>query len=137
MRSSLRIPVVLATSLAAAMPPVAALASEMEAGVAVAEITPPVGWRMSGYFHQRPSTGTHDPLQAKVIVLRQGSRRAALVFCDLIGVPLDLSRRARLLAEQQTRIPAPNILIAATHSHTGPLYFGTLREEFHNRLWDS
>ncbi len=127
------IPVVLATSLAAAPAPAAARASEMEAGVAVVEITPPVGWRMSGYFHQRPSTGTHDPLQAKAIVLRQGSRRAALVFCDLIGVPLDLSRRARLLAEQQTRIPAPNILISATHSHTGPLYFGTLREEFHNR----
>lgn len=133
MRSSLCIPVVLGTSLAAAMAPAAARAAEMEAGVAVADITPPVGWRMSGYFHERPSTGTHDPLQAKAIVLRQGSRRAALVFCDLIGVPLDLSRRARLLAERQTRIPAPNILIAATHSHTGPLYFGTLREEFHNR----
>ncbi|MHC4176060.1 MAG: neutral/alkaline non-lysosomal ceramidase N-terminal domain-containing protein [Planctomycetota bacterium] len=133
MKAVLCFPVVLAASLVAAVAPAADSAAEMEAGIAVADITPPVGWRLSGYFYERPSTDTHDPLQAKAIVLRQGGRRAALVFCDLIGVPLDLSRKARLLADEQTGIPAPNILIAATHTHTSPLYFGTLREEFHNR----
>ena len=133
MRSNSCIPVVLAASLAAAIAPAVASAAGIEAGVAVVDITPPVGWRMSGYFYERPSTSTHDPLQAKAVVLRQDGRRAALVLCDLIGLPLDVSRRARLAAEQQTGIPAPNILVAATHTHTGPLYFGTLRGQFHNR----
>jgi len=63
----------------------------LEVGLAVVDITPPVGYRMSGYFRERASTGTHDPLKAKVVVLRQGDCRAALVFCDLIGLPFELS----------------------------------------------
>jgi hypothetical protein len=103
-------------------------ADALSAGVAVADITPPVGYRMAGYFSERLSTGTRDPLHAKALVLRQGGERAALVFCDLIGVPLEVSSRARREAAEKTGIPASNILIAATHAHTGPLYFGAMRE---------
>jgi neutral ceramidase len=54
-----------------------------------------------------------------------------LVFCDIIGLSLEVSSRARKIAAKRTGIPAENILIAATHSHTGPLYFGALRKHFH------
>ena len=110
-----------------------ARAGELSAGVAVVDITPPVGYRMSGYFSERLNTGKHDPLHAKALVLKQGDVQAALVFCDLIGVSLEVSTEARRLAAKQTNIPAQNILIAATHSHTGPLYFGALRKHFHER----
>ena len=110
-----------------------ASAEEMEAGVAVVDITPPLGYRMSGYFYERPATGVRDPLMAKAIVLQQGDRRAALVFCDVIAISLEVSARARRLIQQKTGIPSPHVLIAATHSHTGPLYFGTLRKHFHDR----
>ncbi len=106
--------------------------SELTAGLAVTDITPPVGYRMSGYFSERLSTGTSNPLLAKAIVLRQGDERAALVFCDIIGLSLDVSSRARRQAAKKIGIPAANILIAATHSHTGPLYFGALRKHFHD-----
>jgi len=105
---------------------------ELTAGLAVTDITPPVGYRMSGYFRERLSTGTSNPLCAKAIVLRQGSESAALVFCDIIGLSLDVSSRVRRQAAKKTGIPAANILIAATHSHTGPLYFGALRKHLHN-----
>jgi len=107
--------------------------AEMKAGVAVVDITPPVPYRMSGYFSERLSTGVHDPLKAKAIVFRQGDCRAALVFCDIIGISPDVCRRTRRLAEEKTGIPAANIAIVATHSHTGPLYFGALREHFHRK----
>ncbi len=108
-----------------------AAASQLEAGVAVVDITPPVGYRMSGYFHERCSTGVHDPLKAKAIVLEQGGRRAALVFVDLIGVTRGVVSDARKQATEATGIPSSNILVAATHSHTGPLYFGPLRDHWH------
>jgi hypothetical protein len=108
-------------------------AAELRAGVAVADITAPRGCRMSGYFYERFNTGTHDPLQARALVLRQGDEQAALVFCDLIGMSRDVSGRARELAAKKTGIPASNIVIAATHSHTGPLYMGALRQYFHDR----
>jgi neutral ceramidase len=105
----------------------------LSVGVAVMDITPPKGFRMSGYFYERFNTGTHDPLQAKALVLRQGNEQAALVFCDLIGISLEVSRRARKLASEVTGILEANMLIAATHSHTGPLYAGALRNYFHDR----
>jgi hypothetical protein len=105
----------------------------INAGVAVADITPPIGYRMEGYFSERPSTGTHDPLQAKAIVLRQGDEQAALVVCDLCALDAAVTGPARAQAEQKTGIPASHILIAATHTHTGPLYFNALREHFHKK----
>lgn len=109
------------------------LAADLQAGVAVVDITPLLGYRMAGYFRERLNTGTHDPLQAKALVLRQGDDHAALVFCDLVGISRDVSERARKLAAKKTGIPAANILIAATHSHTGPLYAGALRQYFHDQ----
>ena len=106
--------------------------TELRAGVAVIDITPPIGYRMSGYFYERLSTGIKNPLHAKAIVLRQQSQSAALVFCDLIGLSRDVTSRARKQASEKTGIPPENILIAATHSHTGPLYFGALRKHFHD-----
>ncbi len=118
----------MAMALPASLP-----AAELQAGIAVVDITPPKGYRMSGYFYERFNTGTHDALQAKALVLRQSDEQAALVFCDLIGISRDVSSRARALAAKKTGIPAANIAIAATHSHTGPLYMGALRQYFHDR----
>ena len=101
-------------------------------GIAGGGIKAPPGEPLSGYFSERLNTGTHDPLQAKAIVFRQGKTQAALVFCDLIGLSLDVSRRAREQAAQRTGIPAANILVHGTHSHTGPLYDGALRKHFHD-----
>jgi len=118
-----------AAALAAAP---AALSDVLKAGIAVVDITPPLGYRMSGYFNERLSTGVSNPLRAKAVVLKQGGERAAMVFCDIIGISHDVSSRARSQAAERTGIPAENVLIAATHSHTGPLYFGALRKHFHD-----
>jgi sugar phosphate isomerase/epimerase len=106
--------------------------AKLTAGIAVIDINPPIGYRMSGYFRERLSTGILNPLHAKAIVLRQGQESAALVFCDIIGLSPDVSSRARTQAAEKTGIPSANILIAATHTHTGPLYFGALRKHLHD-----
>jgi hypothetical protein len=110
-----------------------AKADELSAGAIVVDITPPVGYRMCGYFSERLSTGTKDPLLAKALVLRQGKTQAAIVCCDLIGVPRRVALKARQRASEKTGIPAANIAITGTHSHTGPLFFGALRHFFHER----
>ena len=106
-------------------------AEALQAGAAEIDITPPAGYRLAGYFNERLSTGVHDPLHAKAIILQQGSRQIALVSCDLVGVPLRVSTHARARASQRTGIPVSNIVICATHSHTGPLYEGALRDYLH------
>jgi hypothetical protein len=116
------------------------LEASLQAGAAEIDITPPVGVRMAGYFNERLATGTHDPLHAKALVLRQGAEpipfghRAetiAFVSCDLLGIPLEVTTKARDQASQRTGIPRQNIVICATHSHTGPLFEGALRDYLH------
>ena len=129
----IRIPFFLAAvTLFALSPYRTAVGEEFSAGAAVVDITPPVGYRMCGYFSERLSTGVKDPLLAKALVLRQGDLQAAIVCCDLIGVPRGIALRARKAASEKTGIPAANIAITGTHSHTGPLFFGALRNFFHD-----
>lgn len=107
------------------------VSNDLRAGVAEIDITPPVGHRMAGYFDERFATGIHDPLRAKGIVLQQGDKQIAMVFCDLVGISLHVSTNARAQASAITGIPVANILISATHSHTGPLFDDTRRNYFH------
>jgi len=111
--------------------PATAGPDSLQVGMAEIDITPPIGYRMAGYFDERLSTGMHDPLKAKAIVLRQGGQQAALVFCDLVGPSLNVTRKARAQASSATGIPFTNIVIAATHSHTGPLFDDVRRDDFH------
>ena len=127
----MRLGVLSAEFLLVSASPIAA--AELKVGVAEVDITSPPGYRMSGYFNERLNTGVHDPLKAKALYLEQGDVRAALVFCDLIGMPGEITAKARELAQQQADVPGANILIAATHSHTGPLFSGVLRDFFHKR----
>lgn len=105
-------------------------AEPFAAGAAVVDITPPLGYRMAGYYSERRNTGTHDPLLAKAIVLAQGGVKAALVECDIVSMPAEVSSQARAAAEKATGIPVKHISVAATHSHTGPLFSGPLA-----KLW--
>jgi neutral ceramidase len=103
----------------------------LEVGLAVREITPPVGYRLAGYYYERLSTGVHDPLYAKAIVFKQGSTRFALVECDLCQTATEVVEPARRAIERTTGIPADHVCIASTHTHTGPDYFGPLAEHLH------
>jgi Neutral/alkaline non-lysosomal ceramidase, N-terminal len=102
----------------------AAQETQFQVGLAEIDITPPVGYRMDGYFYERLNTGQRDPLKAKAVVFQQGATRAALVVSDLLGMPQSMSSEVRALAAKRTGIPAPNIAITATHTHTGPLFAG-------------
>jgi neutral ceramidase len=94
------------------------------AGLAERDITPPIGYRLDGYFNERLATGTKDPLRAKAVVFAQGDARFALVVADLLGMPRSMSNDVRARAAALTGIPADHIAITATHTHTGPLFAG-------------
>jgi hypothetical protein len=97
--------------------------AELEAGVARVDITPPPGLPMYGYFtriqNHQLSTGTLDPLYARVLVLAVGEKRMALVALDL-GRTFGKS----LLDELQQRAREQNgisfLVVTASHTHAGP-----------------
>ncbi len=94
------------------------------AGASSVNITPPLA-----YPHYRgESTGAHDSLYAKALVIKQGDMTVALVICDLLWVERSLSSSARLQISEKTGIPYSNIIIAGTHTHNGPAYHPNIRE---------
>jgi hypothetical protein len=99
---------------------VAALA----AGTSEVKITPPDGTPMAGYYFERGSTGVHDDLWAKALAIEAGGRRAALVSCDLINLTRGVVEASKRLIERQTGLKPHEVMISATHAHTGPVIAG-------------
>lgn len=95
-------------------------AAEMRVGVAAADITPPLGIPLAGYYHERGADGVLDPLFSKALVVEQNGARAAFVTLDLIGLTRWITDQARAQIEQATGIPGDHVMISATHAHTGP-----------------
>src|SRR5512133_3108850 len=94
----------------------------LRAGAAAVDISPRDSQFLYGYPHvARFSTGIHDPLFATALFLTDG--RTALMFIsnDIIFVGKASAQRARRLIEEKTGIPAGNIMITATHTHSGPI----------------
>ena len=100
--------------------------SELLVGVAETDITPPVGFPMAGYFHERLAEGQIDSLKARCVVFKSEDQQAALVVCDLIASAADFTIEVRKRASGKTGIPASNIIVSATHSHTAPDYTKSL-----------
>lgn len=95
--------------------------SWLRAGAATVPINPPNGIPLAGYYFERGSQGVLDDIYAKAAVLDDGKKVVALVVCDLISLPRPTVVDARELIESQTGIPGSNVMISATHSHTGPV----------------
>lgn len=94
--------------------------AEVRVGAAEADITPPLGIPMAGYYHERGADGVLDPLHSKALVIEAGTNRAALVVVDLIGVTRAVTDSARAEIRKSTGIEPDHVMISATHAHTGP-----------------
>jgi len=100
------------------------------AGAAAADITPNDSQFLFGYpFVERYSTGVHDRLLSSALFLSDGETPLLLVANDAVFLGRDMASRARNRIEEQTGIPAANMIVSATHTHSGPLTVDTLGSE--------
>jgi hypothetical protein len=101
------------------------------AGVAEGKITPPVGTHLEGFeARPGPSTGIHDDLFVRALVVSRNNTVIALVEADLVVVSKEAVTSIRNEASKQTAIPPEHILISATHTHGGPGLKGNYGEFF-------
>ncbi|MFH1476977.1 MAG: neutral/alkaline non-lysosomal ceramidase N-terminal domain-containing protein [Verrucomicrobiota bacterium] len=95
----------------------------MQAGLARIEITPSGPIRMEGMLRAHDSTGVHDPIFAKALVLANGPQTVdafAIVALDVCAMSAEICRTIRTLTEKRTGIPFDRIIVAAKHNHSGP-----------------
>ena len=95
-----------------------AQSEQLQVGVGHRVITPnPLLPVSGGMGPTSPATEKRGELEARAIVFRSGQTTVAFVALDLLGFPSVLCDRVR---SQTPRIPAANILIGSTHTHSAP-----------------
>jgi len=95
--------------------------SQLIAGAARANITPPVGMLMSGYAARKtPAVGIHDELHTVALYLTDGTTEAALITADLIDTDAGGTARVREACNAASGVPAENVLVNCSHTHGGP-----------------
>ncbi len=96
---------------------------ELRVGVSYQSITPKIGTFIAGDKNNRRFTTVHDSLYVKAMVLSDSKNTMAIVVFDCIGMLHPTLVEIR--KEVSSRIPtsefdASNIVMASTHTHSGP-----------------
>lgn len=94
-------------------------------GTAETDITPLLGVSLAGHFEDRKASEIDAPLKSKAVVLDNGKSVVAIVALDLISIPAGEVEKIRTLAANVTEISPDQILVACTHTHTGPATRGS------------
>jgi len=103
---------------------------KLVAGAAAVEITPKDSQFLFGYPHvERYSTGVHDPLMSSSLYVSDGATQAMFIANDIIFIPKQMAENLRQRIELKTSIPAANIMVTGTHTHSGPITVDYLSNE--------
>lgn len=95
--------------------------AQYRVGAGRADITPEVGVPLGGYGARHGvSDRVAAPLCCTAFVFDDGSTRACLVTCDLLYVTADIVEAVRREISTRIGIPPGAVLLAATHTHSGP-----------------
>lgn len=93
----------------------------MKIGLAEVNVTPPLGMQIPGYGpKERHATEIKDELFAKAMVIESGDTSLAFIVIDIISLDQDSSDRIRNRVQDYTGIPAGQVMVSCTHTHTGP-----------------
>ncbi|HRP30802.1 MAG TPA: neutral/alkaline non-lysosomal ceramidase N-terminal domain-containing protein [Agriterribacter sp.] len=121
------LPVVLVCFIAGALSAQSKKAERLLVGAAEAVVNPPNGSFLAGYDQNRRSTGIHDNLFAKAVVVANRYNAVALVTIDCIGLPFPVLQQIRDAVELRLPphvFPAGQIVVSSTHTHAGPDVIG-------------
>ena len=97
--------------------------SELKAGFARVDITPPLGTTLAGYPQTRYADGVRDPLTATAVVFDDGEKRAVVMSVDHLGLNMARTEVMRPIIAEAAGTVADGIHICCTHTHLAPLTY--------------
>jgi len=93
----------------------------MRVGAARVDITPPVGVKLGGFAARyKSSEGVHDNLFARAICLGDDKTSLLLIAADIVEISNEAAQKARRGLSQKLGMKEDAIVVAATHTHSGP-----------------
>lgn len=93
----------------------------LKVGTAVMSIDLPLGMDLTGYIGRvEGAAGIHDPLRIKTIIFDDNLSCFILVMCELLGLSSAFSNETTRLVGEKLGVPADHVVIACTHTHSGP-----------------
>jgi len=101
----------------------------MQASFAKTDITPGRAVWMDGMLRAHRSRGVHDRLYARALALANDGAAAdgyVIAALDICGLRDEDSRAIRAEAARRCGVPEDRIIIAATHTHSGPATVGSM-----------
>jgi len=101
-----------------------------KAGVARIIITPQQSMWLAGYAaRDHASDGMIHDLWAKALAIEDSlGNRAVLITADVLGFPKELSDRVREQLHQKLNLSKSQIILNASHTHSGPVLANSLRD---------
>jgi neutral/alkaline ceramidase-like enzyme len=96
----------------------------LRVGEGVAAITPPNGTELAG-FHKPPgqerrAKGVRQESNVRALMIAADGKELVLVSVDVCAVSLEFCRAASAEVSKRTGVPAENVRITATHTHSMP-----------------
>jgi hypothetical protein len=110
--------------LSCSKPEKSGVKSSLLVGIGEVNYTPEVGMDMAGNYRgdDYASRGVHDSLYAKAFVAaNEQGEKAALLTVDICYIPKESIDTMRAYIAANTTIKPGNVMIMATHTHSGPV----------------
>jgi len=97
------------------------MSTQLQAAADQVNLEPPIGSWLTGFgLRMNPSNEQRDDLMARAVLLDDGETKLVIVSCDLIGILAPTIAKLRNRIAAQSDIPAQNITITCTHTHSAP-----------------
>ena len=98
----------------------------LKAGFDRVSITPSAGAPLAGFAaRQGVSTGVHDDLFARALVIDDGASPVAMTSVDVLALPSAFVDRVREAIGRRVPLEPASVMIASTHTHAAPVTITT------------
>ena len=118
----------------------------LRAGEATVDSTPPKGIELAGFHYPvggnpRFITDIRQPSAVRALVIQHNLTQVAILSIDILAVTAAMTSRVQQAVEAKTGIPAANVRLCATHTHSMPTFaylrqWGTVPEEYMKTVED-
>ncbi len=97
------------------------------AGAAIIDVTPQKSMFLHGYpLVERTSEGTHDPLYASAMIIDNGENQIGFCAVDVVFITKEITDSVRTEVQKITGIKGENLMVSASHTHSGPVIFSDI-----------